>query len=242
MRGVVSVNDADAYMACGVQGFGLIQPPRYMAPAVSADRRAEGGNPARMEAQAHADLRRLSAQPPPVAQGARLHGAGPLKSSAAARCSAAGATRWIANAPGRDRSASKAEAVADQAGTAPQGPPPHAGLAGEDILGQEHGGHAVISRRARVGRPARLHPWARAGARSRRWRPERAGRAGERFSSVPGILRIFLAAARYLNFSRAAEQLHLTRRAVSKHISRARRFGNRASAPACSGAPPPACA
>lgn len=31
MRGVVSVNDADAYMACGLQGFGLIQPPRYMA-------------------------------------------------------------------------------------------------------------------------------------------------------------------------------------------------------------------
>lgn len=31
MQGVVSVNDADAYMACGLQGFGLIQPPRYMA-------------------------------------------------------------------------------------------------------------------------------------------------------------------------------------------------------------------
>jgi len=31
MEGVVSVNDADAYMACGLQGFGLIQPPRYMA-------------------------------------------------------------------------------------------------------------------------------------------------------------------------------------------------------------------
>jgi LysR family transcriptional regulator for bpeEF and oprC len=31
MQGVVSVNDSDAYMACGLQGFGLIQPPRYMA-------------------------------------------------------------------------------------------------------------------------------------------------------------------------------------------------------------------
>jgi LysR family transcriptional regulator, regulator for bpeEF and oprC len=30
MQGVVSVNDADAYVACGLQGFGLIQPPRYM--------------------------------------------------------------------------------------------------------------------------------------------------------------------------------------------------------------------
>ncbi len=28
--GVVSVNDADAYVACGLQGFGLIQPARYM--------------------------------------------------------------------------------------------------------------------------------------------------------------------------------------------------------------------
>jgi LysR family transcriptional regulator for bpeEF and oprC len=31
MNGKVSVNDADAYMACGLQGFGLIQPPRFMA-------------------------------------------------------------------------------------------------------------------------------------------------------------------------------------------------------------------
>jgi LysR family transcriptional regulator for bpeEF and oprC len=31
MKGVVSVNDSDAYMACGLQGFGLIQPPRFMA-------------------------------------------------------------------------------------------------------------------------------------------------------------------------------------------------------------------
>jgi len=30
MQGVVSVNDGDAYVACGLQGFGLIQPPRYM--------------------------------------------------------------------------------------------------------------------------------------------------------------------------------------------------------------------
>lgn len=30
MRGVVSVNDGDAYVACGVQGFGLIQPGRFM--------------------------------------------------------------------------------------------------------------------------------------------------------------------------------------------------------------------
>ncbi|NMG37491.1 LysR family transcriptional regulator [Azoarcus sp. TTM-91] len=29
-RGVVSVNDADAYVTCGLQGFGLIQAPRYM--------------------------------------------------------------------------------------------------------------------------------------------------------------------------------------------------------------------
>ncbi|TAL56263.1 LysR family transcriptional regulator [Pandoraea sp.] len=30
MNGTVSVNDADAYVACGLQGFGLIQPARYM--------------------------------------------------------------------------------------------------------------------------------------------------------------------------------------------------------------------
>ncbi|MDQ8024224.1 MAG: LysR family transcriptional regulator [Moraxellaceae bacterium] len=30
MQGVVSVNDGDAYITCGVKGFGLIQPPRYM--------------------------------------------------------------------------------------------------------------------------------------------------------------------------------------------------------------------
>ena len=29
--GSISVNDADAYMACGLQGFGLIQAPRFMA-------------------------------------------------------------------------------------------------------------------------------------------------------------------------------------------------------------------
>lgn len=30
MSGSVSVNDGEAYVACGLQGFGLIQPPRYM--------------------------------------------------------------------------------------------------------------------------------------------------------------------------------------------------------------------
>jgi LysR family transcriptional regulator for bpeEF and oprC len=30
INGVVSVNDADAYVACALQGFGLIQPARYM--------------------------------------------------------------------------------------------------------------------------------------------------------------------------------------------------------------------
>ena len=30
MQGTVSVNDAEAYVKCGVQGFGLIQPSRYM--------------------------------------------------------------------------------------------------------------------------------------------------------------------------------------------------------------------
>lgn len=30
LRGVVSVNDADAYVACGLQGFGLIQAARFM--------------------------------------------------------------------------------------------------------------------------------------------------------------------------------------------------------------------
>jgi LysR family transcriptional regulator, regulator for bpeEF and oprC len=30
MRGNISVNDAEAYVACGVQGFGLIQPARFM--------------------------------------------------------------------------------------------------------------------------------------------------------------------------------------------------------------------
>jgi LysR family transcriptional regulator for bpeEF and oprC len=30
VKGVVAVNDSDAYVACGVQGFGLIQAPRYM--------------------------------------------------------------------------------------------------------------------------------------------------------------------------------------------------------------------
>ncbi|HRP98247.1 MAG TPA: LysR substrate-binding domain-containing protein [Rhodocyclaceae bacterium] len=31
MKGAVAVNDADAYLACGLQGFGMIQPPRFMA-------------------------------------------------------------------------------------------------------------------------------------------------------------------------------------------------------------------
>ena len=31
MRGSISVNDAEAYVACGVQGFGLIQPAYFMA-------------------------------------------------------------------------------------------------------------------------------------------------------------------------------------------------------------------
>ncbi len=31
MRSNVSVNDGDAYVACGLQGFGLIQPPQFMA-------------------------------------------------------------------------------------------------------------------------------------------------------------------------------------------------------------------
>jgi LysR family transcriptional regulator for bpeEF and oprC len=31
--GKVSVNDADAYVACGLQGFGVIQPPRFMVHA-----------------------------------------------------------------------------------------------------------------------------------------------------------------------------------------------------------------
>lgn len=30
MNSVVSVNDADAYVTCGLEGFGLIQPPRFM--------------------------------------------------------------------------------------------------------------------------------------------------------------------------------------------------------------------
>jgi LysR family transcriptional regulator for bpeEF and oprC len=30
MRGSIAVNDAEAYVACGVQGFGLIQPSRFM--------------------------------------------------------------------------------------------------------------------------------------------------------------------------------------------------------------------
>ncbi len=30
VHGVVAVNDAEAYVKCGLQGFGLIQPPRYM--------------------------------------------------------------------------------------------------------------------------------------------------------------------------------------------------------------------
>ncbi|GAB7539905.1 LysR family transcriptional regulator [Burkholderia sp. 22PA0099] len=30
MEGVVSVNDADAYVTCGIEGFGLIQPPLFM--------------------------------------------------------------------------------------------------------------------------------------------------------------------------------------------------------------------
>lgn len=31
IQGIVSVNDADAYLTCGVEGFGLIQVPRFMA-------------------------------------------------------------------------------------------------------------------------------------------------------------------------------------------------------------------
>ncbi|MCX4162387.1 MULTISPECIES: LysR family transcriptional regulator [Paraburkholderia] len=30
MQGIVSVNDADAYVTCGLEGFGLIQPARFM--------------------------------------------------------------------------------------------------------------------------------------------------------------------------------------------------------------------
>jgi len=30
MRGSISVNDSEAYVMCGLQGFGMIQPPRYM--------------------------------------------------------------------------------------------------------------------------------------------------------------------------------------------------------------------
>ncbi|ALV58164.1 MULTISPECIES: putative multidrug efflux transcriptional regulator CeoR [Burkholderia] len=30
MEGIVSVNDADAYVTCGIEGFGLIQPPLFM--------------------------------------------------------------------------------------------------------------------------------------------------------------------------------------------------------------------
>jgi LysR family transcriptional regulator for bpeEF and oprC len=30
MKGLVSVNDADAYVTCGVEGFGLMQPPLFM--------------------------------------------------------------------------------------------------------------------------------------------------------------------------------------------------------------------
>ncbi|WP_260854615.1 LysR substrate-binding domain-containing protein, partial [Paraburkholderia sp. BCC1884] len=30
MESVVSVNDADAYVTCGIEGFGLIQPPLFM--------------------------------------------------------------------------------------------------------------------------------------------------------------------------------------------------------------------
>lgn len=30
MKGAVAVNDADAYLACGLQGFGMIQPPHFM--------------------------------------------------------------------------------------------------------------------------------------------------------------------------------------------------------------------
>ncbi|WP_087665933.1 LysR family transcriptional regulator [Caballeronia humi] len=31
MRGAIAVNDAEAYLSCGVKGAGLIQPPRFMA-------------------------------------------------------------------------------------------------------------------------------------------------------------------------------------------------------------------
>ena len=31
LKGSISVNDGDAYLACGLQGFGLIQTPRFMA-------------------------------------------------------------------------------------------------------------------------------------------------------------------------------------------------------------------
>ncbi len=30
MKSVVSVNDADAYVTCGLEAFGLIQPPLFM--------------------------------------------------------------------------------------------------------------------------------------------------------------------------------------------------------------------
>ena len=36
MKGSVSVNDAEAYVMCGLKGFGMIQPPRYMVASLLA--------------------------------------------------------------------------------------------------------------------------------------------------------------------------------------------------------------
>lgn len=39
MRGSISVNDGEAYVACGLQGFGLLQVPRFMVQSYFADGR-----------------------------------------------------------------------------------------------------------------------------------------------------------------------------------------------------------
>ncbi|MGH8783370.1 LysR family transcriptional regulator [Paraburkholderia sp.] len=42
MKGIVSVNDADAYVTCGLEGFGLIQPARFMVlPALQSGKLVE---------------------------------------------------------------------------------------------------------------------------------------------------------------------------------------------------------
>lgn len=71
VKGMVSVNDGEAYVKCGLKGFGMIQAPRYMvAPYIESGELKEVLS--QWTPPAIADFGGVSAQSPPVAQGSRV--------------------------------------------------------------------------------------------------------------------------------------------------------------------------